>query len=85
MKEENKNETCGCNCNHNEEEIPVEDIVAENNILLNAVIDILIEKKIISEDDLRNKIAEMEEETEDTEDEEAETDDTEDEESEKAE
>ncbi|MFW6311128.1 MAG: hypothetical protein ACOC1K_02715 [Nanoarchaeota archaeon] len=75
---------CGCkheDCNCSEEEMSVEDMVGSNNLVLNAVIDLLIEKNIISEEDLKNKIDSMVKEETETDDseksEDSESDETE--------
>jgi hypothetical protein len=50
-------EECGCGC---ENEISTEDIVAENNFCLNALIDLLIEKKVITKEEFEKKLSECE-------------------------
>lgn len=73
MEEEHK---CGCGCEGNgEEEISIEEMLEDNNIVLNTLIDLLIEKKVISEEEFMNKLNTMEQEAdgqseEDSEDEE---------------
>ena len=42
-----------------EEDIKIEDIIDENDLLLNALVEILINKKIISEDELQKKMEEL--------------------------
>ena len=42
-----------------EEDIKIEDIIDENDLLLNALVEILISKKIISEDELQKKMEEL--------------------------
>jgi hypothetical protein len=59
----------GCDCS---KEITTEDIVQNNNVILNTLIDLLIEKGVISEADLRKKLSELETEVETEEDEESE-------------
>jgi hypothetical protein len=48
-----------------DEECTMEDIIEENDIVLNALIELLIEKKIISEEELQQKIDQMEKEMDD--------------------
>ncbi|MFP4424760.1 MAG: hypothetical protein ACLFP2_06060 [Candidatus Woesearchaeota archaeon] len=40
------------------EEISPEEMIEENNAILNAVIDLLVEKEIISEEELQKKLEE---------------------------
>ncbi len=40
----------------NEEEMSVEELVEENNILLNTLIDYLIEKKVVDEEEFLEKL-----------------------------
>ena len=42
-----------------DEEIKIEEIVDENDLLLNALIELLIAKKIISEEELQKKMEEL--------------------------
>lgn len=53
-----------CNCEEEECEgsccgINIEEIVASNNLVLNALIDLMIEQKILTEKDLMTKIKTM--------------------------
>jgi hypothetical protein len=48
--------------NGSEEEMPIDDVVRENNVVLNTLIDYLIEKKIISEKEFLAKLNATEEE-----------------------
>ena len=48
---------------HHEEELTIEDVVEENDIILDALIELLIEKKIITEQDLNKKIESLGEES----------------------
>ncbi|MFO7710838.1 MAG: hypothetical protein R6V53_03680 [Candidatus Woesearchaeota archaeon] len=41
-----------------QEEISPEEMIEENNAILNAVIDLLVEKEIISEEELQKKLEE---------------------------
>jgi hypothetical protein len=59
---------CGCGCESHE--VTTEDIVAENNFCLNVLIDLLIEKGVITKDEFEKKLDEAEEELEDEADEE---------------
>ncbi|MFP4403801.1 MAG: hypothetical protein ACOC3X_02770 [Nanoarchaeota archaeon] len=52
-------------CDVEDQEMQMEEIISENNVVLNSLIDLLIEKKIISEEDLQKKIDEMDSELED--------------------
>ena len=45
-------------------EMSTEELVDNNNILLNTLIDILVDKKIISEEDLKKKLSEYAEDSE---------------------
>jgi hypothetical protein len=56
-----KKEECGdnCDCNHNHQQISMQQIVEHNHILLNAMIGVLLEKKLISEQDIKAKLKEM--------------------------
>lgn len=47
-----------CECGH-KNEITIEDIVQNNNIILNTLIDMLIEKGIFSEEELRLKLSDV--------------------------
>jgi len=58
MEEENKEEDL-------EEEMSVEDIAENNEAVLNALINLLVEKNIITEEELDKKIEEMNEYEED--------------------
>lgn len=49
MAEEEKN-------NQNEEEMSIEELIEENNILLNTLIDYLIEKKVVDEEEFLEKL-----------------------------
>ncbi len=51
-------EGCGDNCNCSRD-ITVEEIVQNNNIVLNTLIDLLIQKGVISEEDLRKRLADI--------------------------
>jgi len=57
---------CGCGHDHShehgEDEMTTEELVDNNNVLLNTLIDVLIKKNVISEEELRNAIKELEEE-----------------------
>ena len=53
-----------------DDQISYEDLVEENNFLLEALISLLIDKKVISQDELNTKIEQMEKELDDEEDEE---------------
>ncbi|NTV23045.1 MAG: hypothetical protein HGA85_01555 [Nanoarchaeota archaeon] len=53
---------CGCNDCGCSEELTTEELVENNNIILNTLIDLLVEKKVISEEELRAKLAKVEEE-----------------------
>lgn len=53
--EEHKHD-CGCGCEDDDMEMSTEEIVEENNVVLNTLIDLLIEKGIISEDELLEKL-----------------------------
>ncbi|MGM5488499.1 MAG: hypothetical protein ACQESG_06110 [Nanobdellota archaeon] len=44
--------------NNETEEITPEEMIEENNVILNAVIDLLVEKEIISEEELQKKLEE---------------------------
>jgi len=55
-------EECGCGQEEFEEELSTEEIVEDNNVILNALIDLLIKKNIIGEDEFRQKIQETENE-----------------------
>jgi hypothetical protein len=66
-KEQEEDMDCECDCGC-EEEMPIEDVVRENNIVLNTLIDYLIEKKIISEKDFLAKLNAAEEELEEDKD-----------------
>ncbi len=44
---------------HHDHEISIEELVHGNNIVMNALIDLLIEKKLISEEDLQGKLQSM--------------------------
>lgn len=75
-------EECECgdfkeNCDCDEEELSMEDIAESNHVVLNALIDLLVEKKIISEEELDKKIEEFSEEDSDDEDDSDEEDDSE--------
>ncbi|MEM3374306.1 MAG: hypothetical protein QXE31_03735 [Candidatus Woesearchaeota archaeon] len=49
-----------CECGHNHgHDITIEDIVQNNNIVLNTLIDLLIQKGVISEQELRLKLADV--------------------------
>lgn len=55
---------CGCGQPHegkesNNEEVTMEDLVEENNFVMNCLIDLLIEKKVFSEEELKNKLQEV--------------------------
>ena len=55
----------GCGCNDKDcdnEELSMEEIVYSNDALLNTVVEMLIEKKVISEKDLLKKLEELEDE-----------------------
>lgn len=58
-----KKETCGDNCDcghdHQEHQISMQQIVEHNHILLNAMIGVLLEKKLISEQDIKAKLKQM--------------------------
>jgi hypothetical protein len=58
---EDMEDKCDCGC---EEEMPIEDVVRENNVILNTLIDHLIEKKIISEKEFLSKLNSAEEKVE---------------------
>ena len=49
-------EGCGCKSSHSHE-ISIEQVVSANNALVNILIDLLIEKNVISEEELRKKLA----------------------------
>ena len=46
-------------------ELGSEELTEHNNFLINALIDLLIEKKIISEDEFNKKVSEMQDSCED--------------------
>lgn len=63
LKMEEENKSCGCGCEEmSEEEMSVEEMLEDNNIVLNTLIDLLIEKKIISEEEFMTKLNSMENE-----------------------
>ena len=45
-----------CKCNNTDEEMTTEDLIEENNFVLNNLVDLLIEKKIISEKEFIKKL-----------------------------
>jgi hypothetical protein len=51
----------GCGCGHGKEDISLEGIVYNNNFVLNTLIELLIEKKVITEEDLMNKLEQISE------------------------
>ncbi|MFW6014785.1 MAG: hypothetical protein ACOCQG_06410 [Candidatus Nanoarchaeia archaeon] len=55
-----------------EQEMSIEEVVEENNILLNTLIDHLIEKNVISEDEFLNKLNAVNSEVQEKENESAE-------------
>ena len=58
----------GENCNHDhegDEELSTEEVVDQNDILLNALIDLLITKGVITEDEFNTKVTEFATEDED--------------------
>lgn len=61
-----KDEKHGCgNCSHEDEgdmeDVSFEELAEHNNLLVEALIELLLEKKIITEADLDRKISELEE------------------------
>ena len=61
---------CECDCEDKENEnLSMDEVVYNNNLLVNALVDLLIEKKIISEEEFEAKLDEMDSEDEDAEDE----------------
>lgn len=46
-----------CECSN--EEVRLEDVVRNNNVVINCLLGILIDKKVISEEDLQKKLAEL--------------------------
>jgi hypothetical protein len=52
---------CGHDCNC-DQEMNLQDIVVNNNIVMNGLIDLLIEKGVITEEDFRQKLAKIEKE-----------------------
>jgi hypothetical protein len=48
-----------------EDECTIEDVVEENDLVLNALIELLIKKGVITEDELQTKVDEMEAEMQD--------------------
>jgi hypothetical protein len=65
MAKDKEDMDCDCGC---EEEMPIEDVVRENNVILNTLIDHLIEKKIISEKEFLAKLNSAEEKLDEDED-----------------
>lgn len=55
-----KEHECGCGCEDMDQEMTVDEMVQENNIVLNTLIDFLVEKKIIDEDEFIKKLNECE-------------------------
>lgn len=60
-EKKNDKECCGedCGCSHNHARPSIEDIAYNNHFLLNTLIGMLIEKKVISEAELRAKLDEI--------------------------
>lgn len=58
MKEHKQEDECSEG--ESQDEYSMEDIIEENNLLLNCLIDLLIEKNIITDKELNNKIKEVE-------------------------
>lgn len=59
VKKEECKDNCDCGHDHNHQQISMQQIVEHNHILLNAMIGVLLEKKIISEQDIKAKLKEM--------------------------
>lgn len=60
----NKEHGCGGCCSEGEEkadDVSFEELAEHNNLLVEALIELLLEKKIITEADLDRKISELEE------------------------
>jgi hypothetical protein len=53
-----KEEKCGCNCSGHHE-ISTDDIARHNNIIMNAIVKVLINKKIIEADDINKAVEEL--------------------------
>jgi hypothetical protein len=48
-----------CGCGHDHHEVSTDDIARSNNHLLNALINALIEKKLVTEEDLDKSVKEL--------------------------
>lgn len=55
------------NVEENDEELSMEDVVEENDVVLNALVDVLIQKGVVSEEELQRKMEELDGEDEDDE------------------
>ncbi len=55
------------NHNHEEEEMEMQDLVSENSLLVDALVKILIKKKIMTEEEFEQAIQELEDENDDDE------------------
>lgn len=55
------------NHNHEEDEMEMQDLVSENSLLVDALVKILIKKKIMTEEEFEQAIQELEEECDDDE------------------
>jgi len=68
MSEEKK---CECNTGHEEccdTEFSTEDLAESNNVVLNSLIELLINKKVITEEELEESLAEFDDPADDEED-----------------
>ena len=59
VKKEECGENCDCGHDHPKQQISVQQIVEHNHILLNAMIGVLLDKKLISEQDIKAKLKQM--------------------------
>ncbi len=61
-QEENTKECCGGNCGHNHAHPSVEEIAYNNHFMINTLISLLVDEKVISKEALETKIQKVQEE-----------------------
>ncbi len=63
-KHEEHDHECGCDCGDHGKTITLEEVAYQNNFLLNALIQLLVDKKVLSEEELTKKIEAIDAEAE---------------------
>ena len=57
--EEKEKEKCGCGDDHHHHEVSTDDIARHNHFMLNAIVKVLIDKKVIASDDINKAVADL--------------------------